>query len=65
MKGSRLTRLKMVGGSASIHHQEKGSWDIEEYPNIMDHTFAFAIHVQSIQVEKAITQCSFKIYQKL
>ena len=49
MKGSGLTRLKMVGSSAFIHHQEKVSLDIEEYPNVLDHTFMFEIHVQSIQ----------------
>ena len=65
MKESGPTKLKMVGGAAFIHHQEKGSLDIKEYPNVLDHTSVFEIHVQSIQEGKAITQHNFRIYQKL
>ena len=65
MKGSGLTRLKIVSGSTFIHHQEKGSSDIKEYPNVLDHTFMFEIHVQSIQETKAVAQHNFRIYQKL
>lgn len=63
-EGKWTDKIKMVGGSTFIH-QEKGSLDVEEYPNVLDHTSMFKIHVQSIQEGKAVTQHNFRIYQKL